>query len=307
MPVVLIWKLLKIQNKGKRLAFIRKHKDNSTFMHLLWLNANSGLAFRTVLDIPLPRPQAPVDTSKVFIKLANKLIKNPFNKQIIEEVEDFVVGSDQLSAYIYSEILNKRLPITQNDYNTIIIGSIKSEPYEIISKYGMPSFPCICQVQPIGVEALVTVDDRGTFLKDKGGCPIGGFDVHLDVFKSLNLYGTFNVVVAGYNKHVYLENAKGASRVASSAPIIITDYQADVPLSTRLSTVEIALIGSINNCLVLLADSFVTQELNDIAINIAKNKHKYPYNIRVVARQDVEPVLWTEGVHSIDITHILTI
>ncbi len=308
--VVLLWKLMKINNKASRDKFINKYKSNDEFIHLLWLSANSGLAFRTTLDIPPPeRPQPVVDNVKEFISIVDKLINNPFDTSIIEEVEDFVCASDDLSAYIYSEVLNKCLPITQDEFNTIIPNGIPKEPYEIPSTYGAPLFPCICQLVPAnGLEAVVTVDNKRAFIKDKGGCPIGGFDTYLDDFKQLKLDGTFNVVIYGNNIGIFKQNAKGANKQPDvNKKMLIVDYQCALPLSNRLALVEAAMFNLTYPRYIEIAASLKFDDISSVARYVKLIGPSYPYKLKVLARQDTIPKLWEIGEHNIDITKLLKI
>jgi len=306
-PVVLVWNMIRLPDTSSRLSFIRTNKNNKEFMHLLWLNANSGLAFRTNLNVPKPRPSAPLDSSKEFIKLATKLLKAPFDIGVIKEMEEFVLHKvDPLSSYIYNEILNKRLPVSQTEYNKIIPNGIISEPFELTSKYGVPSFPCVCQVRPTcSVEAIVTMDENGVFLKDKGGCPIGGFDEHLAVFKLMGRHTTYNVLVTDNNVKVYLGNARGDTVKADIRyPILITDMPIASPLNDRLSIIEDSLLSLDGVTAVQLVDSYRVSTLNDTKVLCSMCKDG---THRVIARQNTVPILWVEGTHSIDITNIVCI
>jgi hypothetical protein len=275
-------------------------------MHLLWFSANTGIASRiTGINVPPPaRPQLPIDTSTAFIKLMTRHIKAPFDMETMEQVKALVHSADPLSAYIYSLVINKQLPVTREEYNTVLPGAIRNEPFEVPATYGVPAFPSICQLYPIGVEAVVTVTRGVAYLKDKGGCPIGGFNTHLDAFTELGVYGDFNVIIkSGKNAEIYRRNVKGGNELASpSIPIYITDYQmASTPLSKRLQSIEAALI-SLDTEIVQMVPSILVKEAEDIRHLIARyggNTHK---EFRVIVRQDIEPRLWITGDHNIDIT-----
>ena len=148
-----------------------------------------------------------------------------------------------------------------------------------------------------GIEVIVTVRGTTVVLKDKGGVAISGFEEHLEEFRLLRLQGTFNVVINGINERVFIEHATGSiTRLAAWEPIYITDYQLDLPLRERLATVEGALVEHPSS-LIKMVNSKIIKNLKEIDGDLG-------YNI-AIARQDVKPVLRTEGSHSINVSFLL--
>ena len=298
LATVMMWKLLKM-NKKQQIKYIKDNLSSKEFQELIYLGYHTSIDFRVKLPEDIPRPQAPLDKHKEFFKLAMASVRDQFNEGKRNELLKFVKETDPLSKYIYSKIINKTLGLSRNDLEDNIPGLIVKEPYELIAPYGSPKLPCIMQTYDIGVEAIVTIGDLGVtrdinLLKDKGGVAVSGFDKHIDAIKALGLKGTFNVVINGKNEAIFLEHILGNNeKEAIDSPIIIIDYQINVKLSSRLATVEIALVEH-PQTLVVLAKSFWVRDLKNIQSTLEK----------VVARQDIEPVIRELGTHSIDVSQI---
>jgi len=298
---VMIFKLLQM-NKSQQLIFIKSNLKSKEFMELLYLGYHTSIDFRFKLEEINPRPKIPEDNHKVFFSLAMDVVKDQFNEDKRKRLKDWIKTTDDLSQYIYAKIINKTLGLSRNDLELNIPGLITKEPYEIVADFGSPTLPCIIQSYNHGVEAVVTIGDLGisrdvNVLKDKGGIAVSGFDEHIQAIKNLGLKGTFNVVISGENEKIFLEHVVGnTSRLATGEPLIITDYQLGVLLSDRLMIVECALIERPQR-LVGLASSFWIKDLEDFnPIN--------KYNT-AVARQDIKPVLWERGEHSIDVSFLI--
>ncbi len=301
LATVRLFKLLQM-NKIQQLKYIKANLNSKEFMELLYLGYHTSIDFRFKLDEFKPRPQIPKDNHKTFFLLAMNVVKDQFNENKRKELKEWIKTTDGLSQYIYAKIVNKTLGLSRNDLEEHIPGLITKEPYEIVADFGSPKVPCIIQTYNRGVEAIVTIGDLGVSrdintLKDKSGVAISGFDEHLLDFKALSLKGTFNVVISGLNEEVFLEHSLGnITRVAAWEPIIITDYSLALPLSERLSIVEAMLIEHPTS-LIKLADSFWIKDLEDF-----NSTNKYD---TAIARQDVEPVLWERGEHSINVSFLL--
>ena len=296
LATVMMLKLIKM-NKEQQLRFIKKNLKSKEFMELIYLGYHTSIDFRFKLLESKPRPQLPKDFHKEFFRLAMTSVKDQFNEGKRETLQSFIATTDPLSQYIYSKIINKSLGLSRNDLEINIPGLIVKEPYEIISSFGAPKLPCIIQTYNKGTEAIVTITSSVSLLKDKGGVAVSGFDKHIDAIKSLGLKGTFNVVISGENEGIFMEHVVGKNeRYAEDLPLTIIDYNIDTELSGRLLEVEVALIER-PQVLVQLAESYWIKDLSEFREDSRKDL--------AVARQDIKPLLWEAGTHSIDVSFLI--
>lgn len=298
--IVMMMKLLN-KEKDEQIFFIKKHLHHKEFMELIYLGYHTGIAFNFTLDEVKPRPQVSVNSHKLFFKCAMDSARNPFDLSKKEKLKEVIKKTCPLSQYIYAKIINKSLGLSRNDLEKHIPGLIEKEPYESISDYGSPKFPCILQTYDDGVEAVVSIGDTSivrdiNLLKDKSGTPISGFEKHVEAIKKLGLKGTFNVIINSINEEIFLDHSVGiVVQDAWDIPMIIIDYQINASLSERLLVVEAAWIEN-PSPLVFVANSVVAKSINDI--------YKMEVGSKVVARQDELPILREKGNHSIDVTYL---
>ena len=303
LATVMVFKLLKMEQEDQ-LKYLKKNLKSQEFMELIYLGYHTAIDFRFKMEEVQPRPQAPLDYHKTFFSKAMACVRDQFNEDKRKSLKEFIESTDGLSRYIYSKIINKNLGLSRNDLEENIPGLIVKEPYELISIYGAPKLPCLLQMYNRGIEAVVTIGDTKisrnvNVLKNKGGLAVSGFNKHIDAIKSLGLKGTFNVVITGENEEIYTEHVLGDnSREALDTPLIIIDYQVDVGLAERITMVECALIENYTP-LVELAYTVYVKDLEDIHL-----EYQHGFN-KAVARQNIEPVLWEEGSHSIDVSFLL--
>jgi len=305
-PVVIAHNMLR-KSVSKRASFIKHHIGNADFIFLIWLSVNRGIIFREKFNEVKPsRPKRVFNNIKEFRKLVENYIQDPFNNSIIEDIKRLIANSDELSAYIYSKALNKNLGVTMEMYNKVIPNGIQKVPYEIPSFYGKPRCPCILQrYKQDSIEAVVVTGTYGTFIKNKAGVPIAGFDRHLVEFSKLG-YGTFIVILEGQLVLDFIANSKGGTGKqvdVVNLPIKIKDKYDDALLIDRLLLLEEQLINSdIDPQYVTMVQSTTIDSIDDIPLSYKETVNGIHY--RLLARQNTKPILWKEGSHCIDVSYL---